>query len=92
MNINKMDIEQIAEAARTKSNRFEYACIRGVITYHARQVGMTLRKIGERLNKDHSTVAYYIRMHDANMRSSHIYRTFFKSLTKDRVLKIIEAL
>lgn len=92
MNINRMDSDQIAEVAKTKSNKFENVCIRGIITYHARQLGMTLRSIGEMLNKDHSTIAHYIRMHNPNMRSSHVYRYFFKELTKDRVLKIIESL
>ena len=65
-----------------KSNKRSYLYPRMVVAYHLRTQSLTYEDIGYMLNRDHSTIMYYIKKYDDEYR----YNEEFRKLA-DEILK-----
>ena len=92
MNWNEKSIRELAGMARRRCNRIEYVGLRGVLTHRARTLGMRVRRIGEMIERNHSTVSYYSKMHAMNLRTCPKYRELYDALTEEKVDMVIKEL
>ena len=59
---------------REKSNKRAYLFPRMIVAYHLRTQGWTVTNIGCMLNRDHSTISYYLKKYDVEYRLNEDFR------------------
>ena len=67
---------------RNKSNQRIYLFPRMIVAYHLRLMGWTLLDIGYMLNRDHSTIIYYLKKYDDEYRLNEDFRNLADEILK----------
>lgn len=67
---------------RNKSNKRDYLFPRMIVAYHLRTQGWTVSDIGRVLNRDHSTISYYLKKYDDEYRLNEDFRNLADEIQK----------
>ena len=65
-----------------KTNRRAYLYPRMIIAYHLRTMGWTIYNIAYMLNRDHSTIMYYLKKYDDEYRFNEDFRNLADEILK----------
>lgn len=67
---------------RNKSNQRIYLFPRMIVAYHLRTQGRTVSDIGFMLNRNHSTISYYLKKYDDEYRFNEDFRNLADEILK----------
>ena len=72
------------EMLKTKTNSKGYVYPRMIFSYLCSQRGLGITIIGKRLNKDHSTIAHYLKNYDSYYKYDKIFKIIADAIVKNK--------
>lgn len=68
---------------RSQSRKSAYVMARRIYVYYCLELDMRLCSIGERINKNHSTVSFYKKTFESELKYNADFRYYFERVTRE---------
>lgn len=85
--IEKIMIDNLGydiEMLKTKANSKGYVYPRMIFSYLCSQKGLGITIIGKKLNRDHSTIAHYLKNYDSYYKYDKIFKIIADAIVKNK--------